>query len=60
VVLDRTGTLQGRGAYLCRVAAGQDPVAECLARAIRRNGLARALRSRVSIDPELVESLPNA
>ncbi len=36
----------GRGAWLC-------PEPECLDRAARRRALERALRARVSIDPDL-------
>ena len=56
-VLDRTGTMPGRGAYLCRGVAPGEPVADCLALATRRGGIARALRCAVRIDPELVESV---
>jgi hypothetical protein len=61
-VIDRKGVLPGRGAYLCRGRAeeaeggpGVDP--ECLALAERRGGVARALRCKVKLAPELVESL---
>jgi len=59
-VLDRAGTLPGRGAYLCRdrdAAAPLRPDAGCLARAIRRGGIARTLRAPVTLAPELVESV---
>ncbi len=56
VVLDSSGKLPGRGAYLCRRPGAEGPVAECVRLATRRNGLARALRSRVAVDGELVES----
>jgi predicted RNA-binding protein YlxR (DUF448 family) len=58
-IVDRDGTMPGRGAYLCRSA---DPSATaavdraCLERATRRGGIARALRSSVTVDPKLVES----
>ena len=55
--VDLTGTIPGRGAYLCRGAAPGMPAAECLALATRRGGIARALRCAVRIDPELVESV---
>jgi predicted RNA-binding protein YlxR (DUF448 family) len=56
-VADRDATMPGRGAYLCRVgqSARADPV--CLERATRRGGIARALRSAVTLDPKLVESV---
>jgi predicted RNA-binding protein YlxR (DUF448 family) len=58
-VADRDATMPGRGAYLCRsgeLAAGSvDPA--CLERATRRGGIARALRSSVTLDPKLVESV---
>ena len=63
VVLDARGTLPGRGAYLCRAHADADQSAEgdadarCLSAALRRNAIARTLRSRVAIDPKLVESV---
>jgi predicted RNA-binding protein YlxR (DUF448 family) len=56
-VLDRAGTMPGRGAYLCRGAAPGKPAADCLSLATRRGGIARALRCAVTIDPELVESV---
>jgi predicted RNA-binding protein YlxR (DUF448 family) len=46
-VLDPAGTMPGRGAYLCRGTGGQ-PTAKCLRMAMRRGGLARALRRPVS------------
>jgi predicted RNA-binding protein YlxR (DUF448 family) len=59
-IVDRDGTMPGRGAYLCRSADPSSPAAvdrECLERAIRRGGIARALRSSVTVDPKLVESV---
>jgi predicted RNA-binding protein YlxR (DUF448 family) len=56
-VLDRAGTMPGRGAYLCRGAAPGKPAADCLSLATRRGGIARALRCAVTIDAELVESV---
>ncbi|HEY5076063.1 MAG TPA: YlxR family protein [Acidimicrobiia bacterium] len=56
-VLDRAGTMPGRGAYLCRVAAPGKPSADCVALATQRRGLARALRCAVKIDPKLLESI---
>jgi predicted RNA-binding protein YlxR (DUF448 family) len=56
-VLDRTGTMPGRGAYLCGVKARGRPSADCLAKAAQRGGLARVLRCAVRIDPKLVESM---
>jgi predicted RNA-binding protein YlxR (DUF448 family) len=56
-VHDQRATMPGRGAYLCR---GEDPAVpaqSCIALAIRRGGIARALRCAVTIDPKLVESL---
>jgi predicted RNA-binding protein YlxR (DUF448 family) len=43
-VLDRTGTLPGRGAYLCRGTVPGEPAAACVAVARRRGSIARALR----------------
>jgi predicted RNA-binding protein YlxR (DUF448 family) len=56
-IADRDGTMPGRGAYLCRGADPELPAADCLARATRRGGIARALRAAVTLDPMLVESV---
>jgi predicted RNA-binding protein YlxR (DUF448 family) len=60
IVIDRTRRMQGRGAYLCRVAGAESPARECLRLAERRGGLTRALRRRVPMSRELVESLAGA
>jgi predicted RNA-binding protein YlxR (DUF448 family) len=60
IVLDRGGSLQGRGAYLCRASGADLPVRDCLRLATRRGALARTLRANVPIAPELVESLTGA
>jgi predicted RNA-binding protein YlxR (DUF448 family) len=57
VVLDPTCTIDGRGAYLCRGANGRVPTADCLMLATRRGRIARALRSDVTIDAKLIESV---
>jgi len=44
VVVDRSGKLPGRGAYICREGASLQPSARCLALARRRSNIARALR----------------
>jgi predicted RNA-binding protein YlxR (DUF448 family) len=49
--------MPGRGAYVCAGASAGEPVADCLALAIRRGGIARALRRAVTVDPKLVESV---
>ena len=49
--------MPGRGAYLCVGRAPAEPLAQCLTMAMRRNAIARALRSAVTIDPKLVESI---
>jgi predicted RNA-binding protein YlxR (DUF448 family) len=56
-VADVDARLPGRGAYVCRRpgADGVDP--DCLQLAIRRGGIARALRAPVAFDPKLVESV---
>lgn len=41
VVLDKTGTLGGRGSYVCRSVS-------CLSAALKRSALARSLRAKVS------------
>jgi predicted RNA-binding protein YlxR (DUF448 family) len=56
-VADRTATMPGRGAYLCLDDDPGVPAAACLAAAMRRGGISRALRSSVTVDPKLVESL---
>jgi len=58
-IADRDGTMPGRGAYLCRGGDLSPPTLvdpACLARAARGGGIARALRSAVTLDPKLVES----
>jgi predicted RNA-binding protein YlxR (DUF448 family) len=47
-VLDRSGRIQARGGYVC-------PEQACLDRALRRGGLARALRT--TITPEQAAAL---
>jgi len=56
-VCDRDYRLPGRGAYLCKDEQRELPASECLERAIKRGGIPRALRSAVSLDPKLVESV---
>jgi predicted RNA-binding protein YlxR (DUF448 family) len=56
-VHDRDGSLPGRGAYLCRARGAAEPAAACLALAMRRGAIPRALRSAVTLDPKLVESV---
>jgi predicted RNA-binding protein YlxR (DUF448 family) len=56
-VLDQTGTLPGRGAYLCRGSVAGELSSDCVELATRRGGLARAFRCAVKINPELVESI---
>jgi hypothetical protein len=56
-VQDHAGTMPGRGAYLCRRSDVELPAADCLAQAMRRGGIPRALRSAVKLDPKLVESV---
>ncbi len=61
VVIDATGALPGRGAYLCR---GVDPVtpdSACLQLALRRGGIARTLRRPVKLDlQDLSIETPNS
>lgn len=56
-VHDRDGKMPGRGAYLCRGEDPELPAPDCLARAMSRGGIARALRSAATLDPKLVESV---
>jgi predicted RNA-binding protein YlxR (DUF448 family) len=59
-IVDRDGTMPGRGAYLCRDPDSSVPATvdgACLEQALRRGGIARALRTSVTVDPKLVESV---
>jgi predicted RNA-binding protein YlxR (DUF448 family) len=56
-VHDAASRMQGRGAYLCAGEQPGLPAPECLAEAIRRGGIARALRAAVTLDPKIVESV---
>jgi predicted RNA-binding protein YlxR (DUF448 family) len=56
-VLDRDRTMPGRGAYLCRGVSEGEPATDCLALAIERGAIARALRCAVTLPGELVESV---
>jgi predicted RNA-binding protein YlxR (DUF448 family) len=49
-VIDRECRMPGRGAYLCRGNPPALPAADCLERARRRGGVARALRRAVRLD----------
>ncbi len=49
--------MPGRGAYVCADAVLGEPASDCLSQATRRGGIARALRCKVTLDPELVESV---
>jgi predicted RNA-binding protein YlxR (DUF448 family) len=49
--------MPGRGAYLCAGERPDAPAAGCLQRALQRGAIPRALRSAVSLDPKLVESV---
>ncbi len=49
-VVDSAGTLPGRGAYLCRASDRAQPDPDCLELALRRGGIARALRRPVALD----------
>ena len=64
-VLDPAARLPGRGAYLCRGRAVDEPSAPCLTRATRRNALARALSlpapaaaGPLGVDPAEVQTKP--
>jgi predicted RNA-binding protein YlxR (DUF448 family) len=54
--VDRTGTIPGRGAYVCRDEHLDGPNHDCMRLATRRGALQRALRRAVDVPAELVES----
>jgi predicted RNA-binding protein YlxR (DUF448 family) len=56
-VHDRDGTMPGRGAYLCRGGEPGQAAATCVELALRRGGIARALRCAVTVEDKLVESV---
>ncbi|HEX5307861.1 MAG TPA: YlxR family protein [Solirubrobacteraceae bacterium] len=56
--LDRAGTLPGRGAYLCRDAAGREPNGQCLRLATQRGGLQRTLRRAVVVPQQPTSAGP--
>jgi predicted RNA-binding protein YlxR (DUF448 family) len=56
-VIDRDGTMPGRGAYLCRGMSADAPRADCVRLAARRGAVARALRAPVELHHEIVESV---
>lgn len=56
-MIDRECTMPGRGTYLCRGESADEPAADCLALALRRRAIARALRCAVTLPDELVESV---
>jgi predicted RNA-binding protein YlxR (DUF448 family) len=56
-VLDRNGTMPGRGAYLCLQPGSAAARAACLQRALRRRAIPRALRASVGVGDELLESV---
>jgi len=56
-VIDPAGSMPGRGAYLCRGSTRLEPAQACLRQALRRGGIQRGLRRKVSVDSELVESV---
>jgi predicted RNA-binding protein YlxR (DUF448 family) len=56
-VHDPSGTMPGRGAYLCCGSLPGEPAVDCLALATRRGGIARALRCAVTVEDKLVESI---
>lgn len=57
IVIDVSGRLPGRGAYLCALTS-QTPSPDCLERALRRGGIARTLRCDAKIgSSDLLESV---
>ena len=54
---DESAIMPGRGAYLCRGSAPALVDAVCVQNALRRGGVSRALRCKVTLDPKLVESV---
>jgi len=55
-MLDRAGTLPGRGAYVCLGEAHESPSRECMKLATRKGTLQRAFRGAVEVPVELLES----
>jgi predicted RNA-binding protein YlxR (DUF448 family) len=55
-VLDRAGTLPGRGAYVCRGESVREPSIGCMRLATRKGTLQRAFRRAVEVPVELLES----
>jgi predicted RNA-binding protein YlxR (DUF448 family) len=55
-MLDRAGTMPGRGAYVCLDEAGVDPNRACLTLATKPGSLQRAFRRAVDVPVELLES----
>ena len=49
--------MPGRGAYLCRGERDAQPNGDCLARALRRGAIGRALRCSVAVPSEGLESV---
>jgi predicted RNA-binding protein YlxR (DUF448 family) len=56
-VIDRDARLPGRGAYVCATPGAREPARACAALAVKRGGIQRTLRARVSLPPEIVESV---
>jgi predicted RNA-binding protein YlxR (DUF448 family) len=54
---DPSGSMPGRGAYLCRGERPGEPNGDCLAVAMRRGGIGRTLRCPVAVPPEGLESV---
>jgi predicted RNA-binding protein YlxR (DUF448 family) len=55
-MLDRAGTLPGRGAYVCRGESVREPSIECMRLATGKGTLQRAFRRAVEVPVELLES----
>jgi predicted RNA-binding protein YlxR (DUF448 family) len=54
--IDQTGTLPGRGAYVCRAETCEHPSRGCMKLATRTGTLQRAFRGVVEVPVELLES----
>ena len=55
-VADTSRRMPGRGAYLCLAGDQAGAAPACVAVAVKRNAISRALRAPAALDSQLVES----